>query len=271
MEKKILFLDLDGTLLNDEKEVTPENRAAIDQAIAMGHAIVVSTGRALVSAKKQVERLGLTKKGCYAITSNGALICDTHSWEIVFQTGVSRDLIRPCFEEAYAFGLHAQTYTRDYAVCEKAGREMEYYSRTTLLPYRVVEDAAAALTEDPVKLLFIDLDNKQNLINFQKHMEPFAREHGLDMFFSCDYYLEFLPHGINKGSGVRFLSRLLQVSPANTIAAGDAENDITMLETAGTACVMANAAPGMESYADYITRRDNNHSGVAEIIEKFLL
>lgn len=271
MEKKILFLDLDGTLLNDEKEITPENRDAIEKAASLGHSIVVTTGRPLGSAKKQVERLGLTGPGCYAITSNGALICNTHTWDVVFQTGVSRDLIRPSFDAAYSFGLHAQTYSREYAVCEKAGREMEYYSRTTLLPYQVVEDAAAALIEDPVKLLFIDLDNKENLRNFQSHMEPFARDHSLDMFFSCDFYLEFLPHGINKGSGVHMLSRLLHVSPDNTIAAGDAENDITMLQASGTACVMANATAGMEAYADYITRRDNNHSGVAEIIEKFLL
>lgn len=271
MEKKILFVDLDGTLLNDDKEITAENRAAIETATGMGHAIVVTTGRALVSTQKQVERLGLTGPGCYAITSNGALIIDTHSGEIVFKTGVSRDVIRPIFDEAYAFGLHAQTYTADHAVCERAGREMEYYSRTTLLPYLLVEDAAAALTEDPVKLLFIDLDNKQNLENFRAHMEPYTREHGLDMFFSSELYLEFLPHGINKGSGVRFLSQLLHVPLSHTIAAGDAENDITMLEAAGTACVMANAAPGMERYADYVTERDNNHSGIAEIIHQFLL
>ncbi|MCI8418725.1 MAG: HAD family phosphatase [Lachnospiraceae bacterium] len=271
MEKKLLFVDLDGTLLNDNKEITPENRAAMEQAIQLGHAIVVTTGRAMVSAQKQVERLGLTGPGCYAITSNGALIFDTHSGEIVFKTGVPREVIRPIFDEAYAFGLHAQTYTADHAVCERAGREMEYYSRTTLLPYLLVDDAAAALSEDPVKLLFIDLYNKQNLENFRAHMEPYAREHGLDMFFSSELYLEFLPHGINKGSGVRFLSQLLHVPLSQTIAAGDAENDITMLQAAGTACVMANASSDMKRYGDYVTQRDNNHSGIAEIIERFLL
>ncbi len=271
MEKKILFVDLDGTLLNDEKEISRENREAIEKAIAQGQTIVVTTGRARVSTHKQVVRLGLDRPGCYAITSNGALIYNTYTGEVVFHTGIPRHLIRPVFDKAYAFGLHAQTYTDEYAVCERAGREMEYYTRTTLLPYRQVPDAVEALTEDPVKLLFIDLDNKENLERFRVHMEPYAKESGLDMFFSCDYYLEFLPHGVNKGSGVRYLSDLLGVPIAHTVAAGDAENDITMLEAAGTACVMKNAAPGMEAYADYITSRDNNHSGIAEVIEKFLL
>lgn len=271
MEKKILFVDLDGTLLNDEKEISQENRLAVEKAVSQGHTVVVTTGRALISTQKQVERLGLNTKGCYAITSNGALIYDTYTGEIVFHTGVPRHLIRPIFDEAYSFGLHAQTYTNEYAVCERAGREMEFYTRTTLLPYRLVPDAVAALSEDPVKLLFIDLDNKQNLENFRVHMKPYTDANGLDMFFSCEYYLEFLPHGINKGSGVRHLSGLLQVPIEHTVAAGDAENDITMLQAAGTACVMKNAAPGMEAYADYITEWDNNHSGIAEVIEKFLL
>lgn len=268
---KILFVDLDGTLLNDEKEISEENHLAIEKAVGCGQTIVVTTGRALISTQKQVERLGLNTKGCYAITSNGALIYDTYTGEIVFRTGVPRHLIRPIFDEAYAFGLHAQTYTDEYAICEKAGREMEYYTRTTLHPYRVVPDVVEALSADPVKLLFIDLDSRKNLEDFREHIKPYTDANGLDMFFSCDYYLEFLPHGINKGSGVRFLSKLLQVPIEHTVAAGDAENDIAMLQAAGTACVMKNAAPGMEAYADYITERDNNHSGIAEVIERFLL
>ena len=91
------------------------------------------------------------------------------------------------------------------------------------------------------------------------------------MFFSCDQYLEFLPEGINKGSGVRFICSHLGVPLENTLAAGDAENDITMLQAVHTPCVMKNADPEMFSYASYITERDNNHSGIAEIIEKFIL
>ena len=271
MEKKILFVDLDGTLLNDQKEITPENLSAIEKATAMGHAIVVTTGRHISSTMKQVKRLGLNKPGCYAITSNGGLICDTFTQETVFSTGIPRDLIRPLLDEGYAFGIHGQTYTSEYTVCEKDNREVQFYEKYTLMPYQVVPDVTKVITEDPVKMLFIDLDDKQKLVNFRLHMQPYCDAHGIDMFFSCDYYLEFLPHGINKGSGLRYLSQLLHVPIENTIAAGDAENDITMLEAAGTACVMKNAGPEMAVYADYITKQDNNHSGVAEIIERFLL
>lgn len=271
MDKKILFVDLDGTLLNDKKEVTPENLAAIEKATALGHAIVVSTGRHISSAMKQVTRLGLDKPGCYAITSNGALLVNTYTKETVFSTGIPRELIRPILNEAYRFGIHGQTYNSEYTLCEQDNREAQFYEKYTLMPYLVVPDVTKELTEDPVKMLFVELDDKQKLENFRLHMKPYCDTNGIDMFFSCDYYLEFLPHGINKGSGVRYLSQLLNVPISHTVAAGDAENDITMLEAAGIACVMKNAGPEMAVYADYITERDNNHSGVAEIIERFLL
>ena len=273
MEKKILFLDLDGTLLTDSKGITPENLDAIQKAVNLGHAIVVCTGRPLVSTAKQLEKLGLTSPGCYAITSNGALIYDAHSKKTIFYKGVHKDCIREAFDEAYKFGLHAQTYNQAGAVCEHDTEEMHYYSVSTLLPYEVAEDVMKALDKDsdPIKLLFIDLHDRSRLEAFRRHMEPWAEKNQLDMFFSCDQYLEFLPKGINKGSGVRFISEYLNIPYEHTLAAGGAENDITMLKAVKLPCVMKNARPEMYAYGEYITELDNNHSGIAEIIEKFML
>lgn len=271
MEKKILFLDLDGTLLTDSKGITSENFKAIQKATSLGHAIVVTTGRPLASAKKQVEKLGLTSPGCYAITSNGALIYDAHKDQTIFYQGIHRDCIREAFDEAYKFHLHPQTYSMTDVLCEHDTEEMKYYSQSTLVTYKVVEDVTKELDVDPIKLLFIDLKDRSRLEEFRVHMTPWLEKNHLDAFFSCDMYLEFLPGGINKGSGVRFISDYLNVPLENTLAAGDAENDVTMLEAVHMPCVMKNARPEMYAYGKYITERDNNHSGVAEIIEKFML
>lgn len=271
MEKKILFVDLDGTLLTDSKEITAENLEAIQKATDLGHAIVITTGRPLASTARQVEKLGLTKPGCYAITSNGALIYDAHTKETIFYKGVHRDCIREAFDEAYRFHIHPQTYSMTGVLCEHDTEEMKYYASSNVISYEVVEDVTSVLDFDPIKLLFIDLYDRGHLEEFREHMADWTRENHLDMFFSCDQYLEFLPEGINKGSGVRFIRDYLNVSAENTLAAGDAENDITMLQAVYTPCVMKNARPEMYAYASYITERDNNHSGIAEIIEKFML
>ena len=271
MDKKILFVDLDGTLLTDSKEITTENLAAIQEATDQGHAVVVTTGRPLYSTVRQVEKLGLTGPGCYAITSNGALIYNAHTKETIFQTGVPRDCVREAFDEAYRFGIHPQTYTDNGVLCEHDNPELQYYSKANVIRYDIVEDVTRVLTYDPIKILFIDLHDRQHLQKFREHMEPWSKLHHIDMFFSCDQYLEFLPEGINKGSGIRWLCNYLNVPLDNTLAAGDAENDITMLQAVKTPCVMKNARPEMYAYGTYITENDNNHSGIAEIIRKFML
>lgn len=139
------------------------------------------------------------------------------------------------------------------------------------MTYEVLEDLTKAITWDPIKLLFIDLHDREKLEKFREHMVPWSKAHHIDMFFSCDQYLEFLPEGINKGSGIRWLCNYLNVPIENTLAAGDAENDIGHAAGCQDPCVMKNARPEMYPYGVYITENDNNHSGIAEIIQKFML
>ncbi|MBC5659633.1 HAD family phosphatase [Anaerosacchariphilus sp. NSJ-68] len=270
-DRKILFVDLDGTLLTDSKEITQENLAAIRKATEQGHAVVVTTGRPLYSTERLLGKLGLTSPGCYAITSNGAMIYDSGEKKVLFQTGVSRDCLREAFDEAFKAGIHPQTYSDTGVLCEKDCPEVQYYAKSNVITYRVVEDVAKELDFDPIKILFVSLNDRQKLERFRQHMEPWSEAHHIDMFFSCDEYLEFLPEGINKGSGIRWLCNYLNVPLDHTYAAGDAENDITMLQAVKHPCVMKNARPEMYAYGTYITEHDNNHSGIAEIIEKFML
>ena len=100
MEKKALFLDLDGTLLNDQKQITGKNRAAIEAALAQGHHIIIATGRPLVSAAEQAQMLGLTGKGCYLIAFNGCVLYDIAENEVIFHSTLPMELLYEIFEEA---------------------------------------------------------------------------------------------------------------------------------------------------------------------------
>ena len=271
IDKKILFLDLDGTLLNDKKEITNENLAAIEKAIDAGHAVVVTTGRPKAGITAQVKAMKLDRPGCYAIAANGATIYNTYTDELIYENGVPREYLRYAFEEAYKFGVYPQTYTHDGVLAERDTAELHYYCDLIKMTYEIVEDVSSAIDYDPIKILFIHLDDRSKLEAFRAHMEEWYQERKLEVFFSCDRHLECLPQGVNKGSGVRFLSEYLGVSYENTLAAGDAENDISMLQAVAIPCVMKNARSEMYQYGKYITENDNNHSGIAEIIEKFML
>lgn len=270
MNTRILFTDLDGTLLCSDNTISPGNLAAIDEALAAGHKIVAATGRPLPSARIQTDRLGLNREGCYAITYNGGLIYDLYRKETIFGKPVSRETTLALLEAASARNLHIQTYSATHVLSCHETPELIRYCAHALLPYRILKNPPLELQEAPYKLLAIDYSGHERLVSYQQ--EVIGNYPGeLTSFFSNDNFLEIVPHGIDKGFAVRWLCSFLDIPIENSVAAGDAQNDIAMLEAAHIGAVMCNAFPGVREHGNYFTEADNDHDGVAEIIRKFIL
>ena len=270
-KKRLLFVDIDGTLLTSAKELTPLNAQKMDEALKQGQGIILTTGRAPASTLLQSKRLHLNKKGCYMICCNGAQIIDSVSGEILFSQGLDLDIIRRCFEEAAKFGVYIQTYDQDLIIAEEDSPYLHEYSRILEMDYKVVPNAADFMPTDyrPLKLLSLDKDHEK-LARFRDHLYTIY-DGVVDISFSQETYLEIVSKGISKGNAIRKMAEMLQVPMAHCIAAGDSENDISMIRTAGTGVAMANAEPAVKEAADYVTSADNNHSGVAEILDKFVI
>jgi len=272
MDNKILFLDLDGTLLNDRKEITPGNRAAIEQAIEMGHRVVVTSGRPLKSALIQAQRLGLAGEGCYVIAYNGAVIYDCSRRREIFRRTLDMASLYRVFDEARRRNIHIQAYDEDDTVviesrCDAAVAQR--YCAAIDLDFRVVEDIRSGLAAPSVKALMIDFQDHETVADAERWVLANMRGQ-VDCFFSSRYYLEVVPVGMSKGEAVREMSRVLGVPLKNTVAAGDEANDVTMIAAAGTGVAMRNAVEEAKAAAGYVTERDNNHDGIAEVIERFL-
>lgn len=270
MMKKLLFLDLDGTLLNDSKQITQGNRDALKRILDRGHGVVITTGRPLSSAIQQAHLLGLDKPGCYLIAYNGGLIYDWTTEQEIFSRTVSLADTFEIFDMVNLQGVHIQTYDDRDVLVEKRcdDEEVVRYCRGTLMQYRVLDDIRAGLKKEPVKCLAIDFRDQTNLIRIQDQILEKMSDR-LDAFFSCDQYLEIVPLGISKGEAVRMLCRMLDVPIAHAVAVGDAANDLSMIEAAGIGVAMCNGTDEVKSAADYVTTRDHNHDGVAEVIERF--
>ncbi|MCD8076341.1 MAG: Cof-type HAD-IIB family hydrolase [Lachnospiraceae bacterium] len=270
MSQKIFFTDLDGTLLNDQKEITPGNQKAVDLALQAGHKIVIATGRPLSSARIQAERLGLLREGCYIIAFNGGEIYDSSLERSIYRKTVPLELVAPIFAEAHQLGIHIQTFSAAEVLTEEERPEVIDYVRRTLQTFRVVPSAGAALTEAPCKLLAIEYERREVIEQFQRDLlEKFAGI--LDCYFSNESYLEIVPCGVTKGTAVRWLCDYLEIPLENSVSAGDAPNDVDMIETAHIGVAMRNSFPGVAEHSDYVTAADNNHDGAAEIIYRFLL
>ncbi len=264
----IIFTDLDGTLLNDAKEVSPENRAAIDRALHGGHRIVITTGRPLPSAKKLAADLKLDGAGCYLIASNGGLLYDCEQDKILREIGLKREYVRFLLDEAKKRGIHCHSYSKTHVLCESMTDELEGYSRTIQVPYRIVPSITEYLDYDPWKVILINSRTLAPLAAFREALAEWEKGKCTSIYSSTTM-LEYCPFGATKGEGVTYMCRHLNIPLSEAIAAGDAENDISMIEAAGIGVAMANAAGQVKERADYVTHADANHSGFAEIIDRF--
>lgn len=271
-KSKMIFLDLDGTLMDDQKQIPEYNMSAIRDALAQGHKVIISTGRPLCSAKKLFPQLNMEQEGCYAITFNGALIYDIFHQKTLFKQTLPIEYVRYIFEKATERGVYVQTYSDDAVFCPKDMKEGRDYSERLKIERIIVPNVLEVLGEQkPCKVLAIADDyNHKCLEDFREIFKEWAPGK-VDIFFSCYEYLEFVPVGISKGAAIRFLADYLNIPIENTIAVGDAENDIPMIEAAGLGVAMKNASEEIKKYADYITQLDNNQGGVGEVIRKFML
>lgn len=272
MTQKAIFLDLDDTLLNRQKEITSGNREAIVRALSAGHKVVITTGRPLNGALRLAEELELTQDGCYLIAFNGGILYDTHRKENVFKMSLPKRLAPPIFAEAERRGLHVQTY--DQATCyveprNEDDREIRWYCSRIKVSYEVIP-SVTQLKEDPVKILATSLEDRKPLEAFKLWIDA-NFGHELDTFFSCNQLLEIVPKGISKGNAVVQLCHLLGIPVENSIACGDAPNDISMIRAAGLGVSMRNGQEEVKAAADYITERDCDHDAIQEVIEKFML
>lgn len=271
MGKKALFLDLDGTLLTDDKEIPPENSRALQRVLEQGHCVVISTGRPLYSACLMARDLNLTSKGSYLIAFNGGILYDIYNKKAVFKLPVPMDCVKTLFREAEKRAVHIQTYDNDHVVVDRRcdDREVRLYCSKVRMDFRVLE-TIDDLEEEPVKLLAINMDDVRPLEEFKAWIDENMGDR-VSAFFSNYQYLEIVCKGLNKGRALSRMAGILGIPVKDTVAAGDQANDVDMISAAGTGCAMANGTDEIKKVADYVTERDNNHAGVAEIIERFIL
>lgn len=271
MTPKILFTDLDGTLLNNEKQISPALHKGLQAMLANGHKLVLASGRPFDSILAIKEHLELDSNGLYISAFNGAMLYDCATNTVLQNESVPcKDAIK-IINIAMQKNLHIHTYS-DFMnasiVSPAQTKELEYYRQYIDCPTIIQNPISDVLQNNVPKLIAIDLNNKENLIDFQKIITTQMPSY-ITTVFSSEFYLEFISNNAGKGKSVTFLQTLLQLPHENTYAVGDAENDLSMLQAAGTGCAMANATDFLKSHADHILLKTNAEGGVLELLQTF--
>lgn len=271
MKYHILFSDMDGTLLNDKKEISEALYEKIEQFTKKGGKLVLSSGRPLAGILKTKEQLGLSYPGMYLIAYNGAMIYDCQKEEAVFEKRLPFEYVEQVMKIAAECGVHCQTYSDTHIITERETKELQAYRKHIPMPYQVVKNAARyleSISQKPFKLIAIESQPEK-----LKHLneELLKRLEGkIHTVFSANNYLEIIHKDVSKGNAIRILCDQLKVPIEGTVAAGDAANDISMLKTAGIGVAMKNATEETKEAADYVTEKTNNEDGMLEIFERWL-
>jgi len=264
---KLIAVDMDGTLLNEDKKITKHTKDVISQAKKIGKKVVLSTGRPLKGVRRYVEELNLLDEDDYVITFNGALVQSTKDENIILDIPLSYEDYAELYKVSQELGVNIHALTDKSVLTPKNNEYTQIEIRINQIP--LIESPVEEVEPDTliVKVMFID---KPELLD-----QAFANlpQWVLDKYTivrSTPYFLEFLDLRVNKGIGVSAVAEKLGLTKEEVICVGDAENDLAMIEYAGLGVAMGNATEQIKKVADYITR-SNAEEGVAHVIEKFML
>lgn len=280
LNTKILFTDLDETLLTTDKNITERTRDKILEMLSKGNHFVLASGRPINSILDVLKKLDIQKYdiekeneeagGIYVTAYNGAVLYDCMNNTVMEQYDIPIQIAQAIFDMALEKGIHIQTYTDTHIVSCAEDRELAFYTKSVKMAYTVGTKLEKELTHAPFKLIAIELDDRARLEALRTDIEASEIGKNIVCAFSNPQYLEFYNKKAGKGNALVNLCRALHVHVKNSIAAGDEENDISMIEAAAVGVCMVNGNPKVKEYANYITENDNNNDGIAEIIDKFI-
>lgn len=279
---KILFTDLDGTLLTSEKIISSKTRQSILNMLEAGHHFVLASGRPLKSIQMVLEASGLmddllkireTKPtgGIYITAYNGAIIFDCVENKIIQEYKVPLETAQKLFDEAIEKNIHIHTYAGNIIVSIAEDAELDFYRKNIVMPYVIETKLVNAVEESVYKLIAIEIEDKTKLDDFRSYIENSELGNKLNCTFSNSKYLEFYSKKAGKGEALVNLCNILNVKVSDSVAAGDEENDREMIMAAGVGVVMMNGNEALKLKADYVTENDNNNDAIAEIIERFFI
>lgn len=271
MDYQLLATDMDGTLLNEKKEISTENEKAINHALEMGKNVIFSTGRSLSETQPYFAAF---PKMRYLLCESGALLYDMRQHKIL-----NREIIQPSVTEKileYTVGrdVFLQIMLEGKSIFQEGIlSQLEHYQNDHL---REVFRDTGTFCPDVIaycreygwqaeKICIYHASPEQRDITLQ-HL----RHLPITMAFSEKTSLEITPAGVNKGTALKKLCEQLDIDIQQVIAVGDAPNDYAILKIAGLAVAMGNAVDSVRQICQTVVA-DNEHHGVKEAIERYLL
>ncbi len=268
MKYKMIVLDLDGTLTNSRKEITPKTFQALMTAQESGVKVVLASGRPTYGIAPLADQLQLDKFGGYILAFNGGEIYNWETKSLVHAIVLNPEVLPYAYNCAKENGFTILTYKDNDIICEDP--EDEYVQKEVKINKmgtKKVESFLETVDFQVAKCLIVG--DSSRLVLLEQEMKEKLQETN-EIYRSEPYFLEVLPKGIDKAQTLAVLLDRLGLTKDEVIACGDGFNDLSMVKYAGLGVAMANAQDIVKENADYITL-SNDEDGIAHVVEKFIL
>lgn len=263
MKYKMIALDIDDTLLNHQKIITPLTKRTLINAQEQGIKVVIASGRMSYGVRPYVKELKLESYGGFYMCFNGGLVFDSRH-KVISKAYLDRKFLKPVCEIIKSTNIAPIVHRGD-----------NLYSNGTVNEYTRVETEAIGLPINAVDdfVSFVDWDIHKILLageptelkKFEKPIKD-AVSGEADVYFSAPWFLEVMPKEADKGKGLESICHRCGIAPSQVIACGDSYNDIPMIKTAGLGVSMANGVRELKEAADYVTHNDCDRDGAAEVL-----
>ena len=266
MKYKLLALDMDGTVLNEQKKISKKTIQAMRQAMELGVIVTIATGRSWQAMEQYPELLELIK--CPMIVYNGGMIISPDGKDILFQQCLSAEAALEVIGHGRAFGAIQYVWSNEVLYVDGTLAQIGRYISEVGTEYTMLADPVPLAKHGITKVLWSG--EPDQIVNYQERLSGVIEAKDMHYFTSSPWYLEFVDHRISKGATLARLAEHFEIKPEEIIAVGDGMNDVTMLQYAGLGIAMENGEEELKQVADFITGT-NKEDGVAQVIERFIV
>lgn len=269
MKYKLLVLDVDGTLLNEAKEISKRTLAALLKVQQMGVRIVLASGRPTYGLLPLAKSLELGNYGGYLVSYNGCQIISAQNGEILFERRINPELVPYLEKKARKNNFALLTYHDDTLVTDSPeNRHVQREAALNNLQIIREDEFSTGIDFAPCKCVLVS-DDEEALIDLEAYWKK-RLDGTMDVFRSERYFLEVVPCGVDKANTLGALLDMLKVKRDEVMAIGDGVCDVTMIQLAGMGVAMGHSPESVKACADYVTV-SNEDDGVAQAVEKAIL
>ncbi|UJF15218.1 Cof-type HAD-IIB family hydrolase [Jeotgalibaca sp. MA1X17-3] len=266
---KLVAIDIDGTLVNEEKIMTEKVKHAIHQAIDQGMKIVLCTGRPFEGIRPYLNELNFKDENDFVISQNGARITQNSTGEVIDEQSLRLDELQEVISYVENFSLDICVLNEEhfYVLTDDINEHLREQSRLLNMELEIV--TSKHFDHDSCMLKVVCHAEKDILDDFEAQLTPEMREKYY-IVRSEDFFVEIMVKNVNKGTALTTLADHLEIQMSEVAAIGDGENDYEMIEAAGLGIVMDNGTERVKGIANEITL-SNVEDGVAHAFEKWIL